>query len=73
MRKKEELLSKKDRVLTHGSRDDLNRRKYELKIVLKKLVKLNKAIGGKNVFCITNKTKIRRKNKLKFNITRFGQ
>ncbi|KAI8061999.1 RecF/RecN/SMC [Thamnidium elegans] len=44
LRKKEELLSKKDRVNTHGSLDEFNRRKQELKLVLKKLVKLNKSI-----------------------------
>lgn len=47
LRKKEELESKKNRVMTHGSVDELNRRKHELKIVLKKLVKVNKTIGGK--------------------------
>ncbi|GAA5798475.1 hypothetical protein HPULCUR_003879 [Helicostylum pulchrum] len=44
LRKKEELLSKKDRVNTHGSLGEFNRRKQELKLVLKKLVKLNKSI-----------------------------
>lgn len=45
MRRKEELTSKKDRVLTHGSMDDLKRSKYELKLVTKKLVDLSKRIG----------------------------
>ncbi|CAO3632520.1 unnamed protein product [Mucor fragilis] len=45
LRKKEELRSKKDRVLTHGSLDDLKRSKYELKSVTKKLVELSKRIG----------------------------
>ncbi|KAI9351904.1 RecF/RecN/SMC [Pilaira anomala] len=44
LRKKEELDSKKDRVLTHGNLDEFNRRKQQLKIVVKKLVKLNKSI-----------------------------
>lgn len=45
MRRKEELTSKKDRVLTQGSVDDLKRSKYELKLVTKKLVDLSKRIG----------------------------
>jgi hypothetical protein len=45
LRRKEELTSKKDRVLTHGSVDDLKRSKYELKLVTKKLVDLSKRIG----------------------------
>lgn len=45
MRRKEELASKKDRVLTHGSLDDLKRSKYELKLVTKKLVDLSNRIG----------------------------
>ncbi|KAG2211831.1 hypothetical protein INT47_004517 [Mucor saturninus] len=45
LRKKEELQSKKERVMTHGSVDELMRRKHELKIALKKLVKVNKTIG----------------------------
>ncbi|CAO3654057.1 unnamed protein product [Mucor hiemalis] len=45
LRRKEELLSKKDRVITHGSLDDLNRRKKELKHVLNKLVNVNTIIG----------------------------
>lgn len=45
LRKKEELTSKKDRVLTHGSLDDLKRSKYRLKSVTKKLLELSKRIG----------------------------
>jgi structural maintenance of chromosome 3 (chondroitin sulfate proteoglycan 6) len=39
------LISKKDRVLTRGSLDDLNRRKQQLKMLTKKLVRLAKRIG----------------------------
>lgn len=45
LRKKEDLLCKKDRVLTRGSLDDLNRRKQQLKMLTKKLVRLAKRIG----------------------------
>lgn len=39
------MISKKDRVLTRGSLDDLNRRKQQLKMLTKKLVRLAKRIG----------------------------
>lgn len=45
MRRKDDLLSRKDRVMTHGSLDDLNRRKQELKSTTKKLVRLTNRIG----------------------------
>ncbi|CEP12365.1 hypothetical protein [Parasitella parasitica] len=45
LRRKEELSSKKDRALTHGSLDDLKRSKYELKLTTKKLVDVSKRIG----------------------------
>ncbi|KAI9480450.1 MAG: RecF/RecN/SMC [Benjaminiella poitrasii] len=45
LRKKQELTSRKDRVLTRGSWEDLNRRKQELKLVTKKLVRLSTRIG----------------------------
>ncbi|KAI8984689.1 chromosome segregation protein sudA (DA-box protein sudA) [Mycotypha africana] len=45
LRKKEDLLNKKDRVITRGSLNDLNRSKNELKAITKKLVRLSKRIG----------------------------
>jgi structural maintenance of chromosome 3 (chondroitin sulfate proteoglycan 6) len=39
------LLAKKDRVLTRGSLEDLNRHKQQLKTLTKKLVRLGKRIG----------------------------
>lgn len=43
---KEGLLSKKERVVVEGSLDELNRRRNELKLVIKKLGKLTKQIEG---------------------------
>ncbi|RCH98817.1 Structural maintenance of chromosomes protein 3, partial [Rhizopus stolonifer] len=45
LRRKDDLVSKRDRVLIHGSLEDLNRRKQELKMVTKKLVRVTKRIG----------------------------
>lgn len=45
VRRQEELMSKKDRVMNRGSIEDLNRRKKELKHVLNKLVNVNTIIG----------------------------
>ncbi|KAG1445861.1 hypothetical protein G6F56_009762 [Rhizopus delemar] len=42
--RKKDLLSKKERVVIKGSLDDLNRRKNELKVVTKRLVRLTKHI-----------------------------
>ncbi|KAG0746639.1 hypothetical protein G6F57_008240 [Rhizopus arrhizus] len=42
--RKEGLLSKKERVVVEGSLDELNRRRNELKLVIKKLGKLTKQI-----------------------------
>jgi structural maintenance of chromosome 3 (chondroitin sulfate proteoglycan 6) len=44
--RKEGLLSKKERVVVEGSLDELNRRRNELKLVIKKLGKLTKQIEG---------------------------
>ncbi|KAI8368390.1 hypothetical protein EDC96DRAFT_138627 [Choanephora cucurbitarum] len=45
LRRKDDLMSKRERVLTYGSLEDLNRKKHELRVVIKKLVKLSKRIG----------------------------
>lgn len=45
LRRRDDLASRKDRVITHGSLDDLNRRKQELKLTTKKLVRLTNRIS----------------------------
>jgi hypothetical protein len=51
-RRREDLLSKKRRAVISGNADDLERRKRELKMVMKKLSKLSNHIGGNASFSL---------------------